>query len=137
MVFDECTKRRILQYNRQGYSSRRIADLLKEEGVRVSYYGALGVATVVSNSREERLVTEKFLHQVQRFAPWTRTWQNGTERAKKQHGYRKKTGMDRPCFFKREPVEQPFYGTETRTPTVHVHTVHVRKTFPFSHRCTV
>ena len=51
MVFKECTKKRILQYNRQGYSSQRIADLLKEEGVRVTYSGATKFLTCFKITR--------------------------------------------------------------------------------------
>lgn len=39
MVFDEYTKRRIIKYHREGYSPRKIAYLLKKEGVKASYSG--------------------------------------------------------------------------------------------------
>ena len=39
MVLDEYKKRRILEYNKQGYSPRRISELLRQEQLSVSHRG--------------------------------------------------------------------------------------------------
>ena len=50
MVFTDYAKKRILQYSKQGYSSRRMVALLKEEGICASHCGIAKFISLVETT---------------------------------------------------------------------------------------